>query len=354
MIRHLMIALLGACVVFGLSAAAQAADEVDWTQPPFKSILETAKQENKHVFIDFYTTWCGPCKMLDKVTYQDSKVVEYLNSIVAVKYDAEKDEGEVLAKKFRVKAYPTLMLLGPDGKEVDRHVGYLDADGFMKTIKGYQGGIGTVAYFEGVLKKNPEDTEALYALGMKYADAVRSEEAEVAFDKLLKIDPDNENKAEIYYQLGYTMTAADRNEDAIEYFNKVITEYPDTEFHDQALQMQTRAYYALDKKDKCLESYQALLSRHPDDVSVLNSFAWFCAQRKFGFDQALPVALKAAELSDRDPGILDTLAELYYAMGDYDNAIKVGEEAAEKEPDDQYLKDQLDKFRKAASDQASR
>jgi len=337
-----------------MSAAAQAADEVDWTQPPWENVLKTAKQENKHIFIDFYTTWCGPCKMLDKVTYQDPAVVEYLNGIIAVKYDAEKDEGEVLAEKFRVKAYPTLLLLDPDGKVVDRHVGYLDGDGFMKTIKGYQDGISTVAYYESVLEKNPEDTEALYALGMKYADAVRSEEAEAAFDKLLKIDPDNENKAEIYYQLGYTMTADERNEDAIEYFNKVITDYPDTEFHDQALQMQTRAYYALDKKDKCLESYQALLARHPDDPRMMNSFAWFCAQRKFGFDQALPVALKAAELSDRDPGILDTLAELYYAMGDYDNAIKVGEEAAEQEPDDQYFKDQLDKYRKAASDQASR
>jgi tetratricopeptide (TPR) repeat protein len=349
-----MIALLGACLVLGPSAAAQAADEVDWTQPPFKNILKTAKQENKHVFIDFYTTWCGPCKMLDKVTYQDSKVVEYLNSIVAVKYDAEKNEGEELAKKFRVKAYPTLVLLGPDGKEVDRHIGYLDADGFMKTIKGYQDGIGTVTYYEELLEKNPEDTDALYALGVKHADAVRSKEAEAAFEKLLKIDPDNENKAEIYYQLGYTMNADDRNEDAIEYFDKVITEYPDAEVHDQALQMQARAYFALDKKDKSLESYQALLARHPDDPRMMNGFAWFCAQRKFGFDQALPVALKAAELSDRDPGILDTLAELYYAMGDYDNAITIGEEALAKEPDDQYFKDQLDKYRKAASDQASR
>jgi tetratricopeptide (TPR) repeat protein len=80
----------------------------------------------------------------------------------------------------------------------------------------------------------------------------------------------------------------------------------------------------------------------------MNGFAWFCAKRKFGFDAALPVALKAVELSDRDSGILDTLAELYYAMGDYGNAIKIGEEALSKEPDDQYLKDQLTKYRSAA------
>jgi len=68
----------------------------------------------------------------------DGKVVDYLNSIVSVKYDAEKDEGETLAGKFRVKAYPTLLLLDPDGKEIDRHIGYLDPEEFIEVIQGVQ------------------------------------------------------------------------------------------------------------------------------------------------------------------------------------------------------------------------
>jgi tetratricopeptide (TPR) repeat protein len=79
----------------------------------------------------------------------------------------------------------------------------------------------------------------------------------------------------------------------------------------------------------------------------MNGFAWFCAKRGFGFDRALPVALEAADLSDRDPGVLDTLAELYFAMGDYDHAIEVGQEALDKEPDDKYFKDQLEKYEQA-------
>jgi tetratricopeptide (TPR) repeat protein len=327
---------------------------VDWAHPPFENILKAAKQQNKPVFIDFYTTWCSPCKRLDKVTYQDGKVVDYLNSIVSVKYDAEKDEGETLAGKFRVKAYPTLLLLDPDGKEIDRHVGYLDPEEFVEVIQGYQNGIGTVAYYEALLEKNPDDTEALLTLGMKYAKAVRPKQAQAMLERLLEIDPDTENKAEIYYELGYSMASEERYEDAIQYYEKVVDEFPDTEYHDAALRLQARAYFSIDKKDQSLEAYQKYLDRHPDDPSAMNGFAWFCAQRKFGFDQALPVALKAAELSNRDPGILDTLAELYYAMGDYENAIKIGEEAAAQEPDDQYLKDQLEKFRKAANEQASR
>lgn len=352
--RRLLTGLLGTCAFLALTSVPLFAGEVDWAQPPFENILKTAKQQNKHVFIDFFTTWCGPCKRLDEVTYQDAKVVGYLNSIVSVKYDAEKDEGETLAEKFRVKQYPTLVLLGPDGKEIDRHVGYVAPDEFIEIIQGYQNGIGTIAYYEALLKKTPDDTEVLLTLGMKYATAVRSKQAQATLEKLLEIDPDTENKAEIYYQLAYSLASDERYEDAIVYYEKVAVEFPDSEYHDAALQMQARAYFSIDKKDQSLAAYQKYLARHPDDPSAMNGFAWFCAQRKFGFDQALPVALKAVELSGRDAGILDTLAELYYSTGDYENAIKIGEEAAAQDPNDQYLKDQVKKFRKAANEQASR
>jgi len=356
MFRRFAAAALLAAGFLTVSLAPSFAGEVDWAQPPFDNILKLAKSQNKHVFIDFYATWCGPCKRLDKVTYQDANVVEYLNGIVAVKYDAEKDEGEVLAKKFSIKAYPTLVLLGPDGKEVDRHIGYLDAEPFLEVFEGYQNGIGTVAYYEGLLEKNPNDTETLLILGRKHAEAVRADEAAAVFAKLLEIDPDSEHKAEIYSELGYSLYAADRFEEAAGYYNKLIAEFPDSEDYDRALQMLASVYYKMGKSEESVKSYLVLVDRHPDDTSVLNGFAWFCAQRKIGFDEALPVALKAVDLSDRDAGILDTLAELYYAMGDYPNAIKIGEEAATKSPDDEYLKDQLQKYRKAAddSDQASR
>ena len=349
--RGRFITIILATVAFvAMSLAGAFAAEVDWVQPPFDDILKKAQKENKHIFIDFYTTWCGPCKKLDKVTYKDEKVAGYLNSIVAVKYDAEKGEGEELAKRFKVKMFPSLVLLGPDGKEVDRHIGYLDPGDFIDVIEGYQKGIGTVAFYEEQLKKNPDDVSTLYKLGTKYAEAVWTDEAKASFEKILAIDPDSELKAEIWSNLGYAMYADERYEDAAGYYNKLIEEFPDGKTSDEALQMLARVYHKMDKPDKSVETYMVYVDRHSEDPSALNSFAWFCAKRKIGFDQALPVALKAVELSDRDAGILDTLAELYYAMGDYENAIKIGKEALSKDPDDQYFKDQVNKYQEAAKE----
>ena len=75
----------------------------------------TATFENcKVILIDFVTTWCAPCKKMDKTTWKDKKVRAWLGEkTVALKIDAEKEKK--LAKDYRVEMYPTIVLLKADG-----------------------------------------------------------------------------------------------------------------------------------------------------------------------------------------------------------------------------------------------
>ncbi|MBL6997881.1 MAG: thioredoxin family protein, partial [Phycisphaerales bacterium] len=85
---------------------------------------------NKLVMIDFYTTWCGPCKMLDKTTWKDEKVQQWLDeNTVALKVDAEKLRP--IAKKFNVSAYPTIVFINGDEEVVGRFVGYKPPEKFI-------------------------------------------------------------------------------------------------------------------------------------------------------------------------------------------------------------------------------
>jgi tetratricopeptide (TPR) repeat protein len=272
--------------------------------------------------------------------------------VIAVKYDAEAGEGETLAGKYRVVAYPTLIIFGPDGEEIDRHLGYLDPEPFVETFQGYIDGIGTVAFYEEKLAKNPDDVETLFTLGMKHADAVRPDEAQVCLTRVMELDPDDAQGhfADIYYALGEVMYSSNRYADAKRHFEALIARYPDAEASEDALRRLAATEYKLQNADAAVATYHKLVDRHPEDPSTLNGFAWFCAQRAIGLDDALAVALKAADFSGRDPGILDTLAEVYYARGEYEQAIAVGKEALDKEPDDDYFKNQLEKFRKAKAD----
>lgn len=93
-------------VILPLSSFAQG---VDFKSLTMKEAQAVAEKEKKMIFIDFYTTWCGPCKMMSSEVFTQDQVGEYFNrTFVNLKVDAEKGEGVELAKKYQVKAYPDI------------------------------------------------------------------------------------------------------------------------------------------------------------------------------------------------------------------------------------------------------
>jgi thiol-disulfide isomerase/thioredoxin len=102
----------------------------------FQDILNMAKAQNKLVFMDCYTSWCGPCKRLASQVFPDTAVGNFFNAtFVNTKFDMEKDEGITIATKYAVRAYPTLLWLDADGNVKHRIVGGLDAEGLIQNGK---------------------------------------------------------------------------------------------------------------------------------------------------------------------------------------------------------------------------
>jgi len=90
----------------------------------FEEVKAIAKRENKIIFIDAFTTWCGPCKQMDKQVFTDPIVAKFFNDrFINAKFDMEKGEGLELASKYEVRAYPTFLFLAADGELVHRGVG---------------------------------------------------------------------------------------------------------------------------------------------------------------------------------------------------------------------------------------
>lgn len=88
------------------------------------SALKRAEIEGKLVFLDCYTSWCGPCKMMAKQVFTSEKVGELFNQrFVNIKIDMEQGEGKDLLKKYKVEGFPTLLILDHTGKELYRMLG---------------------------------------------------------------------------------------------------------------------------------------------------------------------------------------------------------------------------------------
>lgn len=99
----------------------------------FEEIKALAKKENKMIFMDVYTVWCGPCKLMDIEIFTENKVADLYNqNFICIKIDAEKGEGIYLSKLYQFQAYPTLLFLSSDGSMIHRSCGSHNLNEFIQ------------------------------------------------------------------------------------------------------------------------------------------------------------------------------------------------------------------------------
>ena len=125
------IGLIFLCLWAMLQTAA--AQGVRFETGSFQEALAKAKQENKYLFVDVYTVWCGPCKHVAKNVFPQEKVGDYYNQhFVCYQIDAESEVGKVFTNKYPVDGYPTFFYLDGDGKVIHSFSGAKEVEGFMQ------------------------------------------------------------------------------------------------------------------------------------------------------------------------------------------------------------------------------
>ena len=102
---------------------------IDFRIEPWEEVLKLAKYEKKIVFLDAFTSWCGPCKLMAKEVFSSEKVGAFFNeNFINAQIDMEKGEGLELARRYDVQAYPTLLFVSSGGGLLHRASGYLDIE----------------------------------------------------------------------------------------------------------------------------------------------------------------------------------------------------------------------------------
>ncbi|MCR8668934.1 DUF255 domain-containing protein [Aestuariibaculum sp. M13] len=103
------------------------AQGIEFFHGKYEDALKKADREKKNIFVDVYTTWCGPCKQMSKNTFTDAEVGKYFNeNFVAIKLDAENEVDSPFFEKYQASAYPTLFWLDSKGDILDQYSGYMD------------------------------------------------------------------------------------------------------------------------------------------------------------------------------------------------------------------------------------
>ena len=100
---------------------------IDWKQ--YNDGIRLAKKQNKKVFLHFRTDWCRYCVKMEKATFKDNSVVQFLNEhFISIKVDGDKEKS--IAKAHKVKGFPDTRFLD-EKKEAYRLPGFIDPMTFL-------------------------------------------------------------------------------------------------------------------------------------------------------------------------------------------------------------------------------
>lgn len=105
---------------------------IEFEHKSWKEVLEKAQQTGKPIFLDVYTSWCGPCKKMSNEIFPLAEVGKAYNSnFICYGVDAEKGEGIEIAKKYKVMSYPTYLFIKADGTLFSKGLGSMAAEKFI-------------------------------------------------------------------------------------------------------------------------------------------------------------------------------------------------------------------------------
>lgn len=371
--------LLVGLIIFSYSNKAKAEEttnyELETIDQDFEKAIKLAKKSNKLLFIDFYTTWCGPCKQLDRLVFQNDSVQNVLGEdFILLKYDAEKDTTFNLTKKYHVRGYPTAIVLNSEGFVLHIRNGFRGNDykslstdvltftkearefaGKNKIIEGYSNQINVSNYPKPYVAFINREAKKVDAAELneywETEEAVLSEGyfssllyfTELASDKTINKAIANKNKYEslygesdvstmIYYlMLGKFDKAVKAKsqakfDEATAYAKEVLS----SESYENIIFSSRKKFLkALGKWDEVLEINKELKANGEFDNGWVNHFSWQVFKRcddKKVISQCLSW-MKEVTTEEPNYMYLDTYAFLLSKSGDLPEAKRIAEKA---------------------------
>jgi thiol:disulfide interchange protein len=117
------------------SQTSYSSSPIKW-ETDYQTALQKAAQSNKPIVVDLYADWCHWCKRLDEDVWSDNDIVAFSKGQVYLKLNVqESEDGRRLVEKFKVRGYPTVLILNYRGEEINKIVGYMPANKYLKELK---------------------------------------------------------------------------------------------------------------------------------------------------------------------------------------------------------------------------
>jgi tetratricopeptide (TPR) repeat protein len=257
----------------------------------------------------FHTTWCGPCQYLMETTFHDPEIAKAINDqTLPIAIDGDKNHA--LAKKYRVSAYPTLVLLRPNGEEVERIVHYPGKLLLQQLHDALTSGK-TISELEAALSQDPKNPDLKFELLRKNAQQWNIERAVSFKNELEKDHPEYYKKVRektLRYLAGGRQFAG-RYDEAILFYREIIDQVPGAD-HVYAFIQVAYCYLFNQLPDKMFSTLEEALAKFPGEVSLYEHYLGFADTKKTNLERAAEIGEKGLSL----PLPKEDAAELRYDL----------------------------------------
>lgn len=220
----------------------------------WQEALDKAKAEDKLIFVDAYTDWCGPCKQMDKTTFPNDDLGNLHNQkFINLKVNVEKGEGRDFAKKYHVTALPTLFYINGDGKVVHKSAGLRSAVDLVLIGKEAIHPYANLKYFEDnySARKHEPDFLKTFVILLKN---LRLEGGVEMLDEYLRTQPSWENEETI--PLIYEFAGLDLDNKKFKYMiehKDLFYKYVGEQKVDERIKYAIEVNYGIYDKDELVE-----------------------------------------------------------------------------------------------------
>lgn len=363
--------ILAAIVLLG-QAILLAQDGIKFQKKSWTEVLQKAGEEDKLIFVDAYTTWCGPCKKMEKEVFPKKPVADFYNkTFINYTIDMEKGEGPKLAQTYKVAQYPTLLFIASDGSLVHRAAGFHDPKQMVQLGNTAMDPTRQLAALERRFGSGDRDPDFLKDYTMVRAASYDGTHVPIAeaYMKTQQNWDTKEHRTFIFEYIGgansslFDHLTKNRNDYITQFGETAVRDKIRTIVYDEIAKKSTgdktvpikevKALYekAYPEKAKQLVSeykmsyYRSLGDRNnfaktalkhykkfpSDDPMELNEVAWTfytVIEKKKYLKKALKLAKKSAKL---EPAYYnhDTMAALYFKLGKKEKAITAATQAIE-------------------------
>jgi thioredoxin-related protein len=128
--------VLAVILILAASVNAQSTKGVSFKTSNINAVLDSAKKQNKIVFINLWATWCGWCTNMKNNVFTQKEVGNYFNkNFISIRLNGEKGEGRKIRDKYGITAYPAMIFVNANGQLIGGKLGYTKSKELIELAK---------------------------------------------------------------------------------------------------------------------------------------------------------------------------------------------------------------------------